>query len=48
MLQDPRVVSQIWSDYETVNNEVFSHLHIKFNMKDEKVEIATAAKDIRG
>ena len=48
MLKDPKVVSQIWSDYETVDNEVFSHLHIKFNMEDEKVMIQTAAKDVKG
>ena len=48
MLKDPKVVSQIWSDYETVDNEVFSHLHIKFNMEDEKVMIQTAAKDVTG
>ena len=48
MLKDPKVISQIWSDYETVDNEVFSHLHIKFNMEDEKVMIQTAAKDFNG
>ena len=48
MLKDPKVISSIWSDYETVDNEVFSHLHIKFNMEDEKVMIQTAAKDVAG
>ena len=48
MLQDPRVISSIWSDAETVNNEVFNHLHIKFNMQDEKLSIETAAKDFQG
>ena len=48
MLKDKRVISQIWSDYETVDNEVFSHLHVKFNMEDDQVTIQTAAKDVNG
>ena len=48
MLQDKKVISQIWSDYEMVDNEVFSHLHIKFNMAEDKAVIHTAAKDVHG
>ena len=48
MLQDPRVISSIWNDAETIDNEVFNHLHIKFNLDQDRVKIETAAKDVTG
>ena len=48
MLEDPRVLASIWSDYETIDNQVFNHLHVKFNLDQDRVAIETAAKDVEG